>query len=119
MRCRESGNVWWPDFVRVVAYLHKARRDALEAAIKVRKTRWAIKVVRSDQLDYEVLEDGRPIGRIYEDLHALSELLWFWSITVFVGDRPGVTTNGRAPTLELAKARFLENWRKCGADSLT
>lgn len=24
-----------------------------------------------DQLDYEVLEDGRPIGRMYEDLHAL------------------------------------------------
>jgi len=53
-----------------------------------------------DQLDYGVLEDGRPIGRMYEDLHALSELRWFWSITVFVGDRPGVTTNGRA--LELA-----------------
>jgi len=29
--------------------LHKARRDALEAAIKVRKNRWAIKVVRKTE----------------------------------------------------------------------
>jgi hypothetical protein len=41
--------------------------------------------VYRDQLDYEVIEDGRAIGRIYEDLHALPELRWFWSITVFVG----------------------------------
>ena len=66
-----------------------------------------------DQLDYEVLEDGRPIGRMYEDLHALPTLRWFWSITVFVGDRPGVTTNGRVATLTEAKARFVENWEKC------
>jgi hypothetical protein len=66
-----------------------------------------------NQLDYEVVEDGRPVGRMYEDLHALPELRWFWSITVFVGDRLGVTTDGRAPTLELAKARFLNNWKKC------
>ena len=44
-----------------------------------------------DQFDYEVLEDGHPIGRMYEDLHALPELRWFWSITVFVGYPPGVT----------------------------
>jgi hypothetical protein len=42
-----------------------------------------------DQLDYEVIEDARAIGRIYEDLHVLPELRWFWSITVFVGYRPG------------------------------
>jgi hypothetical protein len=51
--------------------------------------------VYRDQLDYEVIEDGRSIGRMYEDLHALPELRWFWSITVFVGYRPGVTTSGR------------------------
>jgi hypothetical protein len=42
-----------------------------------------------------VIEDGRAIGRIYEDLHALPELRWFWSIIVFVGYRPGVMTDGR------------------------
>jgi hypothetical protein len=63
--------------------------------------------------DYEVVENGRLIGRIYEDTYAVPQLRWFWSITVWVGDRLGVTTNGRAPTLELAKARFLKNWQKC------
>jgi len=64
-----------------------------------------------DQLDYEVLEDGRPVGRMYEDLHALPDLRWFWSITVFVGHWPGVTTNGRVATLTEAKARFVEDWQ--------
>ena len=73
--------------------------------------------VYRDQLDYIVIEDGRAIGRMYEDWHALPELRWFWSITVFVGYRPGVTTHGRTPTLEEAKAQFLSNWRKCRADS--
>ena len=66
-----------------------------------------------DQLDYEVIEEGRTIGRFYEDKHALPELRWYWSITAFVSDRPSVAINGRAPTLELAKARFLKNWLKC------
>jgi hypothetical protein len=69
-------------------------------------------LIYRNQLDYEVIEDGRAIGRMYEDRHALPELRWFWSISVFVGYRPG--TNGRTPTLEQAKARFLEN--KCRAD---
>jgi len=30
-----------------------------------------------------LIEDGRVIGRMYEDLHALPELRWFWLITVF------------------------------------
>ena len=60
-----------------------------------------------------MLEHGRPIGRMYEDLHALPDLRWFWSITIFVGHRPGVTTNGRVATLNDAKARFVENWIKC------
>jgi hypothetical protein len=75
--------------------------------------------VYRDQLDYEVIEDGRAIGRMYEDKHALPELRWFWSITVFVGDRPGVTTSGRAATLEEAKARFVENWQKCRSSNST
>src|SRR5262249_8477081 len=64
------------------------------------------------------IEDGRPVGRMYEDLHALPDLRWFWSITVFVGYRPGVTTSDRVATLDEAKARFLENcaatprWRR-------
>jgi hypothetical protein len=65
------------------------------------------------ELHFEVIEDGRAVGRIYEDLQAPPELRWYWSITAPVGDSPDVVTNGRAPTLDLAKARFLKNWQKC------
>jgi hypothetical protein len=66
--------------------------------------------VYADQLDYTVFEDGRAIGRMYEDKHAREELRWFWSITIFIGDRPGVATHGTVATLDLAKARFRQNW---------
>jgi hypothetical protein len=61
--------------------------------------------------DYCVVEDGQVIGRIYEDRH--TQLRWFWSITVYVDPALGVTTNGRVPTLEEAKARFESSWSKC------
>jgi hypothetical protein len=35
-----------------------------------------------DWLDYVIVEDGRDVGRIYEDRHSRPELRWFWSITV-------------------------------------
>jgi hypothetical protein len=58
------------------------------------------------------------IGRMYEDFHALPELRWFWSITAFVGYRPGVTTNGQVPTHTEAKARFVSIYcRLTAADS--
>ena len=66
--------------------------------------------VYADQLDYTVFEDGRAIGRMYEDKHSRPELRWFWSITVYVHPRLGVTTSGRAPSLEEAKAKFLSSW---------
>jgi hypothetical protein len=35
-----------------------------------------------DWLDYVIVEDGRDMGRVYEDRHNRPELLWwFWSIT--------------------------------------
>jgi hypothetical protein len=66
--------------------------------------------VSRDQLDYTVIEDGREIGRMYEDRSARPELRWFWSIVVFVGSRPGIATHGRTATIEEAKAQFLRNW---------
>ena len=56
--------------------------------------------VSRDQLDYTVIEDGREIGRMYEDRSARPELRWFWSIVVFVGSRPGIATHGRTATIE-------------------
>ena len=58
-------------------------------------------------------EDGKAIGRMYEDCQTLPELRWFWSITVYVDPKRGIITSGRAPTLEEAKAQFLANWQKC------
>src|SRR5262249_14003471 len=69
--------------------------------------------VDRNQLDYEVIEGGRAIGRMYEDRHALPELRWFWSITALVGHRPDVETTARAPTLDLPKPRFLNNCHNC------
>jgi hypothetical protein len=70
-----------------------------------------------DSLDYIITEDGRDVGRLYEDRHSRPELQWFWSITVYVDPKLGIRTSGRAASLEAAKAQFLTNWQKCRADS--
>jgi hypothetical protein len=70
-----------------------------------------------DWLDYVIVEDGRDVGRIYEDRHSKPELRWFWSITVYVNPKLGIKTSGRAPSLDEAKAQFLTSWQKYRADS--
>jgi hypothetical protein len=66
-----------------------------------------------DCLDYVIVEDGRDIGRLYEDRHNRPEYRWFWSITVHVDPKLVMNTSGRAATLDEAKAQFLRNWQKC------
>ena len=70
-----------------------------------------------DWLDYVIVEDGRDVGRLYEDRHSKPELRWFWSITVYVNPMLGITTSGRAASIEDAKAQFLANWQRCRANS--
>ena len=70
-----------------------------------------------DWLDYIIVEDGRDVGRLYEDRHSKPELRWFWSITLYVNPMLGITTSGRAASIEEAKALFLRNWQKCRTDS--
>jgi hypothetical protein len=66
-----------------------------------------------DWLDYTIVEDGRrDVGRLYEDRHSRPELRWFWSITVYINPNLGITTSGRAPTMNEAKEHFLRNWQK-------
>jgi hypothetical protein len=63
--------------------------------------------------DYEVLDDGKSIGRIYEVRAPLRlDQLWFWSITVLGAHRAGIHTEGRAPTFEHAKAQFQTNYER-------
>jgi hypothetical protein len=64
-----------------------------------------------------IVEDGRDVGRVYEDRHSPPELRWFWSITVYVNPKLGIKTSGRAASLEEAKAQFLTRWQKYCADS--
>ena len=42
-----------------------------------------------DWLDYVIVEDGRDVGRLYEDRHSPPELRWFWSITIYVNPMLG------------------------------
>ena len=65
-------------------------------------------------LDYVIVADGRGVGRVYEDRHSRPELRWFWSITIYVNPKRGITT---ITSLEEAKAQFLSSWQTCCADS--
>ena len=63
------------------------------------------------------MEEGQVIGRIYENRHTLPALRWFWSITEYVDPVLEITTHGRLPTFEQAKAEFREAWSKWRASS--
>src|SRR6202040_2169714 len=45
-----------------------------------------------DWLDYVIVEDGRDVGRLYKDRLSRPEVRWFWSITVYVNPKLGITT---------------------------
>ena len=66
----------------------------------------------TDRADYLVIEHDKVIGRIYEDRHTLAEYRWFWSIAEHVDPALGITTNGRVPSLDEAKAQFESSWGK-------
>ena len=61
--------------------------------------------------DYDVLADGKVVGRIYEDadLGTPPELRWLWSVTAIVPAISNVT-NGHARTREEAMAKFRAAW---------
>ena len=62
--------------------------------------------------DWTVFDDGKPVGRIYEDTSAFTsaDLRWFWSITTHVQRDAGIRTSGRMPTLGEAKTAWLRSW---------
>jgi hypothetical protein len=68
--------------------------------------------------DYDVLADGKVVGRIYHDASASTppELRWFWSITAIVP--ASSATHGHAPTLDEANcqvSRELVQGRFCNS----
>jgi hypothetical protein len=63
--------------------------------------------------DWQVLDDGKPVGRLYQrHTGAPPEMIWHWSITVYVEPRAGLRTSGTAETLDAAKTAFREIWDK-------
>jgi hypothetical protein len=68
-----------------------------------------------DWLDYVIVENRRNVGRLYEDRHSRPELRWFWSITIYVDPKLGITTSGRAATIERAKEQFRQSWERVHA----
>jgi hypothetical protein len=65
----------------------------------------------ADLEDWVVLDDGKPVGRIYQR-HAPGSAAqtWFWSITEYVEPRSGLRTSGMASTLGEAKVAFRASW---------
>ena len=68
--------------------------------------------VYADRQDWTILDEGKPVGRIYEDASESkpADMRWTWSITVYVWPDAGIPTSGKAPTLDQAKAEFQRNW---------
>jgi hypothetical protein len=60
--------------------------------------------------DYDVLEDGVVVGRIFTSLVAPKDAPWFWNLAHahVAGQRP---TSGTAATLERAMEAFAKSWR--------
>lgn len=69
--------------------------------------------VYEDRKDYAVVSGEFVVGRIYEDRAVTrEELRWFWAINGILNQPPVMRADGRAPTLDHAKAEVAENWRK-------
>ena len=67
----------------------------------------------ADLEDWIVLDDGKPIGRIYQrHAPANADVAWFWSITTYVEPRAGLRTSGTTGTLDAAKAAFRAAWEQ-------
>jgi hypothetical protein len=57
--------------------------------------------------DWSIYEDGAETGRLYEDLQTTdSDGRWYWSIILMGPARHRCQCEGRAPTLDAAKADF-------------
>jgi hypothetical protein len=68
--------------------------------------------VYGDRQDWTIFDDGKPVGRIYEDtsVSTSADLRWFWSITVYVHPDAGIAASGKVPTLGEAKTAWLRSW---------
>jgi hypothetical protein len=52
------------------------------------------------------------MGRIYQFRDGPDSLRWSWSLYGILGKPLGLRSDGRAPTLEAAKAQFEASWQQ-------
>ena len=82
-------------------------------ALTLRPTDLERSPATADLEDWIVLDDGIPIGRIYQrHAPANADVAWFWSVTAYVEPRSGLRTSGMAETLDAAKAAFRDSYDK-------
>jgi hypothetical protein len=82
-------------------------------ALTLRPTDLERSPAMADLEDWIVLDDGIPIGRIYQrHAPANADVAWFWSITTYVEPRSGLCTSGSAETFDAARVAFRESWDK-------
>jgi hypothetical protein len=65
--------------------------------------------------DYDVLSEGRAVGRIFRSSSAPQDRPWMWTITGAVV-APRLPSHGFTATREEAQAAFAETWRRATGD---
>ena len=71
-----------------------------------------------DWADYIVIEDGEGHRANVRGPAYAADLRWFLIPSRFTSIPSGaITTSGRAPSLDEAKAQFLTDWQNCRTDS--
>jgi hypothetical protein len=68
--------------------------------------------IDKDRKDYTVFSGKWEMGRIHEIRGGPEHMRWFWSLRGILGKPLDMRTDGRAPTLEAAKAEFEASWRQ-------
>jgi hypothetical protein len=68
--------------------------------------------VDKNRRDFTIFSGKWAMGRIYEDRGGPVNLRWFWSLHGIVDKPLAMRTDGRAPTLDEAKAQFEAAWRQ-------
>jgi hypothetical protein len=75
-------------------------------ALTLRPTDLDSPAVYAHLADYEVRDDGRPIGRIKEEREPVPGRGWSWWLHITNAHEAGVATSGYAASLEDAKSGF-------------
>jgi hypothetical protein len=79
--------------------------------LKLRPTGLASPIDK-DRGDFIVFSGEWAMGRIYEERGSRQHLRWYWSLLGILGKPVDLRTDGRAPTLEAAKAEFGASWKR-------